>query len=323
MAIGRGTRRRVYRKMGTRRGTMQYRNPLIYNPFSPRSNTPKLGDGREYMSTGIKLQCVSEIPCPVDGKCLYLAFFPGISNCIYAINGTKEGTGLGGATTYPFKNHLLVSPETSGEPAAVTGFKQAATAKIAKWRTVSAGIKLAQLNNSDENEGWFECIRYQAYPNINKEFTLAPPAGTPAPSPPYTPVVTSNTENAVPGFNAGNNGAALCEHPSYITGKLRHLNRMMFRLMSNTTDHEFINLPDFIPTAGDEGAAEVVDPAFDCLLFKIYGRSGGESTSPTKILVHVVSNQELVYDESSTLSRYMTKNLRTGGYAHRKNGDPY
>jgi len=251
----------------------------LYNPFAKTKASPKIADGREFLSAGIRLQSVKEITCSSDANNpTMIALFPGLSNAVWIINAGSEGIPM------PFNNHLK-GTTTAQEP----------TTKIAKWRLVSCGLRLQLLNNSDENEGWFECIRYQVYPKSTEALAITPKDGL--------LVIEGPSNTALPGYDAGGGAPNLCEHPTYQSGKLRHLNRMIFKLLANTGDHEFINVDNAVKTE------QLMDPSFDCLLFKIHGRSPvGTGAQPTKLLIHSISNQEIVYDESSTLSRYMNAN---------------
>lgn len=288
-------------------------NQLLYNPFAKTNTPPKIADGREFLSSGIRLQAVDEISCTVSTAkpTFYIAVIPGLSNGVFAWQD--------GETTQkilPYKNHFVgTAVAGSGTPPGAATGTQTNDQTIAKWRLVSQGIRFQLLNNSDENEGWFEMIRYQLYPS---KISLSLENATAAPS---TMAVVRSGNNFLPGFDPTST-ATLCEHPTYTTGKLRHMNRMIFKHFANTGDHDFIPVPTVLDMTND--ANKLVDLSFDCLLFKIHPRTVDPSTSqPTKLLCHIISNQEIVYDESSTLSRYMTPNgmARQGGTT--SVGNPY
>jgi hypothetical protein len=59
---------------------------------------------------------------------------------------------------------------------------------------------------------------------------------------------------------------------------------------------------------------DMIDRSLDMMIFKIHPRvltATATSAQPTKLLVHVVANQEIVYDESAAMARYMTPNGQT------------
>ena len=317
--------RRKYRGRYGRKSTMKSvarrsYNQLLYNPFAKTNMAPKIADGREYMSSGIRLQGVTELKC--DGEPFYVAVFPGLSNGIWASH-----TGVAAATVpslnaapyiIPYKNHY-VGNVTKDPDIDVYTLTQDLNQTIAKWRLVSQGIRFQLLNNSDENEGWFEMIRYQMYPAKTQlsvtKMGDGPVSGVMA--------LSGAAANTMPGYKIDAN-ENLCEHPTYQTGKLRHLNRMIFKLFANTGDHEFISLPGTYTCSND--FEKLIDTSFDCLLFKIHPRSVDSTvpaSQPTKLLCHVISNQEIVYDESSTLARHMTSNGNTSGASKRIVRDGY
>lgn len=290
------SRRIVYRRKYNRSYNSNYGakkrtyNQLLYNPFAKTNAPPKIADGREYLSAGIRLQAVKEIVCAplsADDQATYFCIFPGISNALWILGAS------GADQAMPYNNHLTG-----------TGNDQSAATKIAKWRMVSQGLRLQLLNNSDENEGWFEMIRYQMYPSSDglavQSIAMPPLAAT------GVMTIGGMDSNTLPGFDKANL-PNFCEHPTYQSGKLRHLNRMIFKLYANTGDHEYIMLDGDV--ASDPG--KLIDTSFDCMVFKIHGRTvdpAATNSQPTKLLAHVISNQEIVYDESSTLARYMTPN---------------
>lgn len=295
------TRRIVYRRRYRRYGGYRSKrtaasyaarktySKLLYNPFARTNTNPKISDGREFLSSGIRLQAVKELICGSDPNPTLIAVFPGLSNGIWVI--TPGGGAAVQPISMPYNNHCQG-----------TGATQDPATKIAKWRMVSQGVRFQLLNNSDENEGWFEMIRYQVYPGTSSGFQITPQNSIIE--------LVGNAADAVPGYDAAST-VNMCEHPTYTTGKLRHLNRMVFKLYANTGDHEFLNVENTITDP-----KQMLDTSFDCLLFKIHGRTvnAGEPTAqPTKLLCHIASNQEVVYDESSSLARYMTPNATRRG----------
>lgn len=146
-------------------------------------------------------------------------------------------------------------------------------AKVKGVRLVSCGLQLSLENSPDENEGYWEAVRI---PNV-----------------PYTVV------DPVTGVISPSNFAAfssIANYQSFQTGKLRDLHRFQFKLNSRADEHFF------------QTPADLFDPTFDVILIKIYGRR--VAASPSIIRYNVVSNQEIVYDDTTLMSRLQTKNDR-------------
>jgi len=274
--------RRSYRRnsYGSRSSMSEARaNLAVYaNPFSTSSTSPRIPDNKVYSSCGIRLQAVGEFTNDTTAPMNFL-LFPGINNSLLS----TSCVGLDPNGALPFTNHARLQ-NVEGD---ITQFTQDPAQSIHKWRTVSCGMKVTLINNSDENDGWFEAIRIQG--SFDSGFGLRFVDGK---------GYVASTDNAVlPAVTAGN----LVEHPTYITGKLRDIHKYMFQLNPQGSDHEFQIVPrDF---SGSEANQVLVDNEnFDMVFLRIYGRPG--ASTPTRVMVHVVHNQEIVYDEGSTMVRY-------------------
>lgn len=327
--------RRKYNRYPQSEAQRQYKQ-VLYNPFTPYVSTPKVPDGREFLSAGVRLQVVKEIICSQE-KPSYIAVFPGLHSGVFFITPTADpATNLHKDPPYglmPYARHgpitemsgtevgIAANDDGNAVPGVVTAkrWDYKPDGKIAKWRLVSQGVKMSLLNNSDENEGWYEMIRYQMYPNYGEggNFRLHLVGTDQAAIGPFTTDGdATNILSTVPGIQ-NLESTNFCEHPTYQSGKLRHLNRTIWKLMANTADHDFMTLPDNITTKSNP---PLLDTTFDCMIFRINARMAPPATPPaaqptiipTKLLIHVVSNQEIVYDESCTLSRYHSRNKGHG-----------
>lgn len=138
-----------------------------------------------------------------------------------------------------------------------------------RHRLVSCGLRLELMNASLENDGYWEAAR--------------------------VPVTTSDfLYNAVGGFwhYVGEDPTTLMlsNHPTYQTGKLRDLSRFQFKLNPENVDIEF--------------STAMVKPEFDMIVIKIIGRSAGD----TRLMYDAVSNQEIIYNAGTALSRLQGTN---------------
>lgn len=201
----------------------------------------------------------------------------------------------------PLTNSISFAGDTTTE------IIQSTSNPASQWRLVSGAAKFTLINNADENDGWFEAIR------INPNWNTAAIGGF------ISPTVSNGTlsgGNAIPPTLlapaidwAGN--------PSYVTGRIRDLHNHIFKLNSNSADHDFILL-------GVGGAAtpakDLFDPTYDCIAIRFYGRGTAGSTTdpPTRLLMEFVSHQEVVYDEGSIMATVATRstvashNIRQG-----------
>lgn len=251
---------------------------VYFNPFSPASSTPRIPDNKVYSSCGIKLQAVTEFSNDNTAPMEFI-LFPGLNNCLCS-NSVIGGSGpLSG--NMPFTNH-------AGVILTGTDYNQPPATAIHKWRMVSCGMKMTLINNSDENDGWFEAIRVQG--SDTSGFSLS--------------VLGTNyiIGGAGGGFPAINSGITnLPEHPTYITGKLRDIHKYEFILNPQGADHEFEIAPR-VMTAETATEFMLDNENFDMIFLRVWGRAG--ASTPTRLMCHVVANQELVYDEASSMVRY-------------------
>jgi hypothetical protein len=92
-----------------------------------------------------------------------------------------------------------------------------------------------------------------------------------------------------------NNNTQMIDQPSYVTGKLKDIHKFVFQSRPDGLNHDFNSNTD------------TLDNGFDCVLIRITGRTvAGADTNVTKLMCHVVSNQEIVYKSTYALSRFHT-----------------
>lgn len=278
-------RRRVYRRgMINRAGSTRLRQQLAtyYNPFSTATTNPKIPDGKAYHSAGIRLQAVKEFVMST-GNTLDLLLFPGLSNGLIVAKQDPASTRY-----MPYQSHGRFVGNT-------TLMEQPVETTISSWRVVSQGLKITLTNNSDENDGWWEAIRVQ--PGFASSFGMVNPEGDGS-----FYIGTTADSADLPAVDVDKQ---MVENPSYVTGKLRDIHKHLFCLAPQGKDHDFTKILARFSETDAEGyptAADLnFDFNFDCIYIRIHGRSGA---TPTRIMTHVVSNQEVIYDEGAQLTRY-------------------
>lgn len=267
-------RRPMYKKPYLGRSKVSDHLAVYHNAFSTATTNPKIPDGKAYHSAGIRLQAVKEFSNDSSGTMEFF-FFPGINNGCWANSVVAANFG---DTSMPYTNHAVV-----------TGTTQNVNGEISKWRLVSQATKISLVNNSDENDGWWEAIRVQTSnnPNSDNGFDVVNVSGL---------SIIGGPQGGIPGMNVGITN--LVEHPTYCTGKLRDIHRHIFDLMPQGSDHDFQTFPQ----TGLSTNAYLDTENYDCIFVRIHGRAGAET--PTRVMIHTVSNQEVLYNESGTLSRF-------------------
>lgn len=252
---------------------------ILTDPFSLVSQ-PKLWDGKKQASSGIRLRTTGEITLSQLGPS-YICVVPGLSTCLaWETDAETDKYNL------PFRGHLGTVIDRSN-------------VKLA--RIVSTGLRLTMINNSDQNEGYWEAARISVQPS---DFEVDSVTGAlryklTQPATPTLPGTGLGGSNPVPNITLSN-------HQTYQSGKLRDLENYQFKLNSVDDDHQYT--PIFEPPSADM----FLDQTFDMLLIKLHGRQ--QNTGPTQLMYDAVSNQEVIYLEDTSLARLMTLNQKVPNY---------
>ena len=126
----------------------------------------------------------------------------------------------------------------------------------------------------------------------------------------------------------------LIQHPTYRTGKLRDIHKFNFTLKEESHDHEFLKYDGSFEAPGELDAEpylfwgpadggsysgrrmqphadarrvidQVIDPTWDILIVRVHGRPS--TGDPSRILCHLVANQEICYSNGTALARFHTE----------------
>lgn len=293
------SRRRPMRRMMRRRArvmsryargsvgrSQQSRQLNIFKyPFSTTTMAAKIPDGNATLSSGQRFQ-VCESFSLKGAAANYIALVPGFDCMIWYLDGAPSlNSAQPGAAGSSGDAMQVEGPVTSDGSGPVAAWKAVNTPgqafgterdKVSKWRLVSCGMKIQLVNNSDTNEGYFEAIRIST--------GVVPGSDTLA----TTLAGFSQTTNAAQGF---------VDQPSYVCGKLRDIHKYLFQCKPDGNNHDF--------NAGKDN----MDNGFDVVLLRIIGRAttGQTDNSNSQIVVHGVSNQEIVYAPQSTFARFHTE----------------
>lgn len=328
---GRTQRRPAYKRQSVMKSKGSDQLAVYVNPWSTATTNPKIPDGKCRLSTGLRLQAVREYLNDDNGEMEFL-IFPGCGCGLSANNKTVDGDTETdnineGTRDLLYENHGTFTYQAE---AGWNTYSQEKTAAIAKWRLVSQAVRFTLINNADENDGWFEAIRFDLTNdygklNIKHNANATPPQAWISPG----KGALGGTPTGDTFDNLYDNIGNLVEHPSYISGKLRDIHRYQFQLRAVDADHDFRNVDrqyiihedarpsDPPPTAtitpldlsheAKEMKDALCDFSYDFIYVRIHGRPAAEGVNPTRIMTHVVANQEIMYEQGSAFSRYHTE----------------
>jgi hypothetical protein len=188
-----------------------------------------------------------------------------------------------------------------------------------KFRLVSAGMRVSCINNSENNNGYFEAIRVNIdYDSLRTVM--------------YYPFKDLRQFGTAPDpSDIWNNSHQWVNDPTYVTGKLRDLYKHNFHLkpvsereFNSVGDNQEWNVDRKSKTDGQSawyghpGSSNTggIDKNFDCIAIAIHAapvKTPATMHSPENTAltchVHTVHNYEQVFHPRSTLSRFMTNNL--------------
>lgn len=336
------TIRRPYFQRPSNRKSSSYDQIALYtNPFSTATTNPKIPDGKATHSSGIRLQSVKEFTNDDSGYMDFL-IYPGLTGGLVAFNIKRE-PGIGNPDTLmndkkqvmSYHEHSSYKIDEAKNDEVIVG--QVEGYHTAKWRLVSQGVKLTLINNSDESDGWWEAVRVNNSVNALPYCFNTTKQGTELVHNSPSELTVGEKLDLFP--NPGKVRAAeaagagtLVEYPTYQTGKLRDLHKFMFTLKPQGKDHDFITMLDNVSLpldTGDQWSASqfdemkknlvrsTLDDSFDYIFIRVHGRTDGNL--PTRIMAHVVSNQELIYDDESSLKRFHTETATSPAFPIIKN----
>lgn len=193
------------------------------------------------------------------------------------------------------------------------------------WRCVAAGLRMSLTNNQEEDDGWWEAIRFK--PNWkNRLGTFLTKTGPGAdltlagcnPNPPTNILVAGHMayEDSPAYFQHWWLDAKqqFAGHSSYCSGKLRDLHHFTFRLKRTGKDHPFMEFgrpnPNqdegdypLINPVGSEDQTPWFDPNWDVVTIRIYPRQATGEAVSSRLLYDVRMNAQYQYDESSLLGK--------------------
>jgi hypothetical protein len=243
----------------------------LVDPFDRTIEQPKILDGRVPRSAGLRLRRNGKYTCNLVGWSNWFLLHPGFHNCL-STNGWDPALNSGAGGNVPNGAEWTFSNHT-GTSATERGY-------INRMRTVSCGMRLSLQNATDQDEGYFEAIRIPSgqagflttVGSTSMYYTIDTTHAS------WTELTTSE----------------LSDRPSYITGKLKDIERIYFKTNAYGVDHDFLS-----PTS--------LDGNHDLVIVRVFGRVA--ASNPTILQVETCCNQEIVYKDTVSQSRLLTNNI--------------
>lgn len=302
----------------------------LYNPFSHKNHQPKWPDGKCQFSIGRKHQAASEVAV---SDCV-VALFPGAINWCLVLNKDGDNYNVEANHTSSLSIHYLMR-----NLATTLAYQWYIPdeSHFSAWRPVSYAMTIRNINNDENNDGWFEAIRTPRNAFL-AEMGLTAPSDNQDTTPIFHPGSILPSTNLCNKWMLTNRWT---DQPTYVTGKLKDIGNYVFQLNHQKRNNDFLkfrtlNLPvTAVQTPADntyrirddadntvasyvlKDINAVEDPEIyhndqlqdslyhDCLdviIVRIHGIPlAGDGT---KLLIHSVANMEFLVDENSEFAQY-------------------
>lgn len=299
---------------------------MLHDPFSDRTNQPKIPDGKINDSLGLSSTNVFELSAATTE--VHMLLYAGCNSCLIAQNVEQQDA---------LRNYYVPKISSSGESLiwigadttipSVNDFTVASNQEYGMWRTVSTGLQLKLLNPAEEDDGWWEAVR------ISPDETAT-----------YWEMSTfENGLGAADRTNAGclvpygilNQyvGKPLSNDNTYSTGLLRDLHEVQFELHGRKDYHDFklrrngvrleggvyevdttANVANF--TSAEDDVHELIqnfaDESMDMIYLRFHTRAPATDVNPSRFHTHIVNNQEVHYPTGTVENRFHSKCTSVG-----------
>lgn len=308
------------------------------NPFSSATSQPKIPDGVFTSSLSRRLQNVVEIKNAngsLGQNIMHIFMAPTLGIPVTVLNSVDGSQKRGSSSVDPsfigfpnqtIKLHCVQGGAAQMPPVADSPLVLANMSGFSQWRIVSQGLRLELNNTDEENDGWYECCRFNW--NRNPEaLCLTGITGT---------VADKNLGYAPEPLSLyheyGN--MAMVEQPGYCNGSLKDLQKVEFTLHPQSTTHDPVLCTDKIEmlehdsdgdvwynnqekvlkhratAASNVSMAQAVDPNMDWIYIRLHCRTNntGGNTNGSKIIANLIQNLELNFSPDSDLAVFQTMN---------------
>lgn len=296
---------------------------VVMNPFSQATQHPKLPDGSVPSSLSRRLRNTQSFTASTSGYTDILVS-PTFGNVATFFAGSMVNlTGVGWLGT-PGQTAGITSNLVGAGP-----YSMSAAGNIAKQRIVSQAIRLTQINNDEENDGWYECCRI-VLPKTPTHFLIGNMDNSTTAMNGVKPAVLAPDRTIELGYL---NSLPLVEQPGYTSGMLKDLKNKEFRLQPIGCEchmNEAYKIVDMFHGTGTSADINVdandrwgnfnatsksvdvlelgLDDSWDYVLVRIHGRQ--VAASPSSFIIEGIQNVEFCFSPNSDLATFMTPNVR-------------
>lgn len=306
---------------------------VMRNPFSLATTNPKIPDNRCTFSAGQRLQVAGEVTSGTskNNSVIDIILYPGLNSGLsiqrYIDTGPDTFNGpVAQRLVGLYNNHAKLHP--SGILNNGTQWTTLSENDVEKWRLVSQGLHLSLVTNTEENDGWFEYIRVPVDLSLNRWNVASTLTNA-------NEVSEESRSALIPNKTSFEEYTkSMIDHVTYQSGKLRDIHKYAFTLHRSGEDHEFSPVRNSYPfpvnevepgeyahTGNKENMRvyttnnedfhrlidDTVDSSYGAIIIRIHGNYVEDGVqSGTKLLYHMVSNQEIIYAQTSNLSRFHT-----------------
>lgn len=292
---------------------------VIRNPFSTAVAHAKIPDGSVALSTTCRYS-ISDTIVDSNGS-LNILLSAGFYSGLTAQFSTGTSTVVENQQTFGYAVPSRSVTKTGDVVAQGLGVPN-------QYRVVSQGLRLSLINNSQDNDGWFEAIRVSPS-NSYTDWGFSSAGSQTVPN----PIVIAPAINRYEGNGAANSNifteSNWAMNPTYIAGKARDLHKHNF-VLHRQENNDFIEIPQectllsvaatsestiltvangaTIPfSRGNNISPWWVDKQMDSILIRIKSNVTGSNAGSIVFHAHMVQHVEECYDERSDLFRFMTK----------------
>jgi len=280
---------------------------VLRNPFSTAVATARIPDGSAVLSSASRLSVSKRYNAASGTICI--ALWPGFTNHLYVSADLGSPDGDGDNPTMNITSRTF-NRTASGDSTLCTMNQNAPT----KYRVASQGMRIQLIENSENNDGWFEAIRIPSgYDASDLAFSAGAGDGN---------ELHLKETAGIFGGNLGrfdSDAAALknwAMNPSYITGKLRDINRHTF-MLHRENDMDWIdvgNTNTFVAVSGTNNITRSAgrdrwwaDHNMDTVLIRCFSATGSGTSAGMNLHIHTVQHVEEQFEPDNELARYMTK----------------
>jgi len=274
---------------------------VIAYPHSTLTTNPKIPDGSETSSIGVRKHMFQAITLPTGSSRFFVALQPSLMTPL--IVGVGNGTTLVGDVTR-FDTGIQSGLLSNGAGASA----DIQTTPISKWRLVSLGLRIRNTNNDTEDSGSWHAIRRQTNIDGAAHRVFTDGSGVNILGIAET---TANVTGAPP-------IAGYSEKPSFVSGLVKDLGRHYFRLVDTSPNVHPFKIVDsshkitfttnlgagYLTLTNDQHSNDwferTIDENMDSIKLVIDGADG-----KTSLLFDLVANYEYVPFPSDSSTRFM------------------